>query len=86
MKNYGSLLNPIIQSLQKDNIKEENNLYIWKNGDYYLGPLLNGLPNGKGKKVFLTMEFFLKVILSTVKLKDMGNILMKMVNIILDKF
>ena len=57
-ENYGSLLNPIIQSLQKDNIKEENNLYIWKNGDYYLGPLLNGLPNGKGKKFFNNGIFF----------------------------
>ena len=52
-ENCGTLLYPIIQSLKKDNnINQINSKYIWENGDYFIGPLLNGLPNGKGEKYF----------------------------------
>ena len=62
--NYGYFIYPIIQSLQTNIINElngnENDLVNNKkeiygkynhkyDGDYYIGPLLNGLPNGKGK-------------------------------------
>ena len=59
-ENYGNFLYPIIQLLKNNNINNEiklNNInkqgeisrYQYDDGDYYIGPLLNGLPNGKGK-------------------------------------
>ena len=55
-ENYGNFIYPIIQELQNNNIirnnnvnKEEYNKYNYNDGKYYIGPILNGLPNGKGK-------------------------------------
>ena len=54
-ENYGNFIYPIIQELQKNininnNIKkEEYSKYNYNDGKYYIGPVLNGLPNGKGK-------------------------------------
>ena len=58
-ENYGTLLSPIIVFLQKDNNrKQEKNKYFWENGEYYIGPILKGLPNGKGKKYFKDGRIF----------------------------
>ena len=57
-ENYGNFIYPIIQELQNNNIniirnksinKEEYNKYNYNDGKYYIGPILNKLPNGKGK-------------------------------------
>ena len=58
-ENYGNFIYPIIQELQKNNIinknnnntdkKEVNINYYYNDGQYYVGPVLNGFPNGKGK-------------------------------------
>ena len=53
-ENYGNFLYPIIESLKFENkiIKnkiENNEKYIYENGDYYIGEWLNNLKHGKGK-------------------------------------
>ena len=55
-ENYGNFLFPILQSLQTVNVnyisndkKQEYQKYFFADGSYYVGPLTNGLPNGKGK-------------------------------------
>ena len=57
-ENYGNFIYPIIKELQKNIInnninnnikKEEYSKYNYNDGKYYIGPVLNGLPNGKGK-------------------------------------
>ena len=52
-ENHGNFIYPIIEDLQNNNInkniKGEYNKYKYKDGKYYIGPILNRLPNGKGK-------------------------------------
>ena len=53
-ENYGSFLYPIIESLK--NVIDEK--YVWEEGDYYIGPLFYGLPNGNGRKYFKDGRIF----------------------------
>ena len=39
--------NAVSNTLQ--NTQKDNKNYIFPNGDYYIGPVINNLPNGKGK-------------------------------------
>ena len=54
-ENYGYLLYPIIQELENNFISKNlinNNIYYkysYIDGKYYIGPFINGMPNGKGK-------------------------------------
>ena len=69
-ENYGNFIYIIIKSLQnykankiKENVAKnisQNEVigkYNYSDGTYYIGPLKNGLPNGKGKFI-LKMEIF----------------------------
>ena len=65
-ENYGNFLYPIIQELQKnivnnnynDDKKQEYKKINYDDGKYYIGPVLNGLPNGKGKMYYKNGNLF----------------------------
>ena len=52
--NYGTFIHSFIKELNNNNIKSinsiPNNKKVYENGDYYIGEMLNNVPNGKGKK------------------------------------
>ena len=54
-ENYGFFIYPIIQELQNNSISKNNSNYNiydkfnYNDGKYYIGPVINGIPNGKGK-------------------------------------
>ena len=52
--NYGTFIHSFIKELNNNNIKSINsipyNKKVYENGDYYIGEMLNNIPNGKGKK------------------------------------
>ena len=54
IENYGLFLYPIIESLKT--VLDEK--YVWEEGDYYIGTLIHGLPNGNGKKYFKDGRIF----------------------------
>ena len=53
-ENYGDIIYPAIDEItsdiekKKNNGKYENGKFIWEDDKYYLGQLINNLPNGKG--------------------------------------
>ena len=65
-ENYGNFIYPIIQEFQKNIIiKNNNNIkkeqitkYYYYDGKYYIGPELNGLPNGKGKIYYKNSKLY----------------------------
>ena len=98
--NYGDLLYPIIKDLEQqyedknENIKHEDNIIndnyeeegkiINKDGSYYIGQKKMEKHMVK-ENYFIKMEILnMKVILLMVNLKEMENVIGKMVNIILD--
>ena len=58
-------------------------IYIYENGNYYIGQWFNGLEHGKGNIIRMVI-LNMMVILSKINMKEMENIFLKMVNIILD--
>ena len=61
-ENHGNFIYPIIEDLQNNNInkniKGEYNKYKYKDGKYYIGPILNRLPNGKGKIFYINNNLY----------------------------
>ena len=53
-------MNTVIHSLKNVtfNNMEEFGKFYYQSGNYYIGPLTNGLPNGKGKKYFNNGNFY----------------------------
>ena len=62
--------------------KEGNGKYINKLGDYYIGEWKEDEKNGKGIDYYKMETYILKDILLMEKKKEMGNIFVKMVDII----
>ena len=44
-----------VSNTLQNNQKANNQNYVFPNGDYYIGPVINNVPNGKGQR-FTKME------------------------------
>ena len=64
--------------------KEEYSKYNYNDGKYYIGPVLNGLPNGKGKIYYKNNKLYYEGDLKMVLKKVMVKYFLKMVIIMKD--
>lgn len=63
-ENYGQFINTVISSLNEIDNENDDKDYIYENGDFYKGEMVNGLPNGKGQKTYLNGKIYVGTFLN----------------------